>query len=336
MKGHWFKAKFLQRVAGLALVFIVLDLHQEVFGQRTTALPVPPSSSTQREPEGMTQGGERITVNTDVVTLTVTVMDAQGRYVLGLDKSAFTVTDNKIPQEIEYFSDDDLPVSIGVVFDTSGSMSGQKIIRAQEALSLFIQTSRPDDEYFLIGFNSSVELLVDRTRDSDAILGKLTFVETRGQTALYDAAYLGVEKVKRGTHTKRAILIISDGQDNNSRYNFDELRRLVRESDTLIYAVGIQGPTTGHLDVYGKLLLDELASTSGGRAFFPNNTEEMYEAFEQIALELRRQYSIGYRPSNFSADGRWHRVKVKVTPPAGVKRLFVRNREGYYAAPSSH
>lgn len=295
---------------------------------QTTATPAAPPSTT-----GQTVGDDPLILNTDLITLNVTVTDSYGRYVKGLDKGAFTILDDKSPQEISFFSDDDSPASVGVIFDVSGSMNGDKIARAREALSRFIQTSHDKDEYFLIGFNNRAQLLLDRTRDSEAVLNKLTFVQTHGQTALYDAAYLGVEKVSRGTHPKRAILLISDGQDNNSRYTFNELRRLLKESDVLIYAVGILGggDPSSSLGMGGQAILDELASVSGGKAFFPNTSAEMNEIFERIALELRHQYSIGYRPSNFIGDGKWHRLKVKVTPPRGLPRLFVRNKEGYYA-----
>jgi len=274
-----------------------------------------------------------VITNTDLITLTVTVTDTYGRYVSGLSKSAFAVFDNKQQQEITYFSDDDSPVSVGVIFDVSGSMSGDKVKRARDALSKFIQTSHDSDEYFLIAFNSRAQLLLDRTRDGDSILNKLTFVETKSQTALYDACYLGVEKVQRGAHPKRALLLISDGQDNDSRYTFNELRKLLKESDVTLYAIGIlSGSDAGSsLGMEGQGVLDELSGVSGGKAFFPRSAAEMDDIFEQIALELRHQYSIGYKPESFANDGKWHRVKVKVTPPRGLPRLFVRSKEGYYA-----
>ena len=276
-------------------------------------------------------------VNTDLITLTVTVTDTYGRYVTGLNKGAFTVLDEKLPQEISFFSDDDAPVSVGVVFDVSGSMSGDKIARAREALSRFLETSHQSDEYFLIGFNSRAKLLLDKTRDGRQVLDKLMFVETKGETALYDACYLGIEKVTRGAHDKRAIILLSDGQDNNSRYTFSELRRLLKESNVVIYGIGIMsgGDAGSAVGMGGQALLDELSSVSGGKAFFPNTTAEMNEIFERIALELRHQYSIGYRPSNFIANGKWHDLKVKVKPPRGMPKLFVRSKDGYYAIPKS-
>jgi Ca-activated chloride channel family protein len=305
-----------------------------------TSTPTPPTvesaSGQQKTGTELDQKGVVIT-NTDLITFTVTVTDTYGRYVSGLGKSAFTVLDEKKPQEITYFSDDDAPVSVGVIFDVSGSMSGDKIKRSRDALSKFIQTSHNMDEYFLIAFNSRAQLLLDKTRDGNAVLDKLTFVQTRNNTALYDACYLGVEKVQRGAHPKRALLLISDGQDNNSRYTFNELRRLLKESDVTLYGVGIlSGADAGSsMGMEGQGILDELASVSGGKAFFPRSNAEMDDIFEQIALELRHQYSIGYKPTNFANDGRWHKIKVRVTPPRGLPRLFVRAKDGYYAIPSS-
>jgi Ca-activated chloride channel family protein len=273
-----------------------------------------------------------VIVHSDLVTLTVTVTDTYGRFVTGLGQKAFTIYDDKVEQEITYFSDEDAPVSLGVVFDVSGSMSGEKIMKAREALQRFIETSHSRDEYFLIGFNQRAQLLMDRTRDSDALLQKLTFVATKGQTALYDACYLGVERVTRGAHQKRAVLLISDGQDNSSRYTFNELRRMLKETDVIIYAVGIvSGGDDNQLGWGGRAILEELAGVSGGKAFFPSTGAEMNDTFERIALELRTQYSIGFRPSNFANDGKWHKLKIKVQPPRGFPRLFVRGREGYYA-----
>ena len=273
-----------------------------------------------------------VIVHSDLITLTVTVTDTYGRFVTGLGKNAFTILDEKVPQEITFFSDEDAPVSLGVIFDVSGSMSGDKIMRAREALKRFIETSHTRDEYFLIGFNNRASLLLDRTRDSDALLDKLTFVQTKGQTALYDATYLGVERVTRGAHQKRAVLLISDGQDNSSRYTFSELRRLLKETDVIIYAVGfVNSHDDSTLGYAGRAILEELASVSGGKAFFPSTSAEMNDTFERIALELRTQYSIGYRPTNFANDGKWRKIKIKVQPPRGFPRLFVRGREGYYA-----
>jgi Ca-activated chloride channel family protein len=292
----------------------------------------PAATSTPDDPD------RPVKVKTDLVTLTLTVTDQYGRYVSGLGKNAFSITDNNQPQDIQFFSDSDAPVSVGILFDVSGSMAGEKILKARQALSRFILTSHPSDEYFLIAFNSRAQLLLDRTRDGDAVLQKLGLVQPSKNTALYDAVYLGVERVSRGSHEKKALLIISDGQDNSSRYNFNEVRRLIKESDVVTYAVGIlgNGDSSSMLGMQGQAFLDEMTSVTGGKAFYPQSDVEMDEIFERIALELRHQYSLGYIPKDFQPDGKWRRVKVKVKPPRGLPRLSVRGRDGYYASPSQN
>jgi Ca-activated chloride channel family protein len=311
-----------------ANLFIALALSVTALAQNATPTPTP----VPDDPD------ERIRVKTDLVSLTLTVTDPYGRYVSGLNKNAFTIVDNNQEQEITYFSDADAPVSIGILFDVSGSMSGEKIAKARKALERFIGTSHPSDEYFLIAFNNRAQLLMDRTRDGEAVLRKLTLVKPKENTALYDAVYLGVERVTRGTHPKRAMLIISDGQDNASRYNFGEVRRLMKESDVVTYSVGImdRSDSASSLGMQGQAFLDELSSVTGGKSFYPQTDVEMDEIFERIALELRNQYSIGYIPKDFQPDGKWRKVKVKIKPPRGLPRLTVRSREGYYASPNSN
>ncbi len=283
------------------------------------------------------EGDGVVTVNTDLVTLTLTVTDQFGRYVSGLTKGAFTIVDNNQEQELTFFSTTDAPVSVGILFDVSGSMSGDKIQKARKALERFINTSHPSDEYFLIAFNTRAQLLLDRTRNGEAVLEKLTLIQPKANTALYDAVYLGVERVTRGTHQKKAILVISDGQDNSSRYNFGEVRRLLKESDVTVYSVGILGggDAGSSLGMQGQSFLDELSSVTGGKSFYPNTNVEMDEIFERIALELRNQYSVGYTPKDFEPNGKWRKIKVKVKPPRGLPRLIVRSRDGYYATPTT-
>ncbi len=323
------KLACFSRMGGLKRSILVsalaLILCSSSYGQDPT--PTPPLPDDPNGP---------VRIKTDLVTLTLTVTDLYGRYVSGLTKNAFTVTDNNQEQDVTFFSDSDAPVSVGVLFDVSGSMSGEKILKAKKALSRFIATSHPSDEYFLIAFNSRAQLLLDRSRDGEALLQKLTLVKPKDNTALYDAVYLGVERVTRGSHQKRALLIISDGQDNSSRYNFGEVRRLLRESDVVTYSVGVIGgnDASSSTGMQGQAFLDEISSVTGGKAFYPQTDVEMDEIFERIALELRNQYTIGYIPKDFQPDGKWRKVKVKVKPPRGLPRLSVRGREGYYASPN--
>lgn len=285
----------------------------------------------QQQTDLSPQRDEQITVNTDLITFNVSVTDDFGRAVSGLNKNAFTVFDNKQLQNISFFSDADLPASISVVFDTSSSMSGEKINQAKEALAQFIQTSKEEDEFFLVDFNSRPKLLLDRTHDSNALLNKFRYVEPTGDTALYDAISLGLERVLRGSRSKKIVLIISDGEDNNSRLTYKELKNQLKETDAVIYAVGFGGNFFRKGSLSGRETLKELASTSGGQAFFPDNQEETDEAFEQIALEIRHLYSIGYYPNEFTADGKKHRLKIKLNVPDDSRRLSVRTRAEYYA-----
>lgn len=297
-------------------------------------LAIEPGVSGQQQKLNPDQGQEVITQRTSVVTVNVSVTDRQFRQITGLSKEHFEIYEDKVRQQIEFFSDDDKPVSVGIVFDLSGSMSN-KIARAREALKAFIDTCHNDDDFFLVTFNDRASLLAELS-DGQTVLNKLTFAEPRGQTALYDAAYLGVEKVKQGRHDKRAILIISDGQDNASRYNYGELRKLLKEADVQIYCIGIteEGPIAGSLiDMQGRAVLDEIARTTGGMAFYPTGYAEMEDAVTRIALALRHQYSLGYVPVNEQRDGKWRKIKVRVNAPKGMPSLVVRAKEGYYATP---
>lgn len=310
-------------------------------GFAVTSAQQPQSEPKKQDPPAAAQNpasnpaqdqGPIIKVPTEVVTLMVTVTDPYNRLVTGLDKQHFEVFEDKVKQTIEYFADDDVPVSLGIAFDVSGSMKG-KLDRARNSLKAFIQTSHDDDDFFLVGFNQRANLIAEFT-DGDTLLNKLTFVDPRGQTALYDAAYLGIEKVKQGRHNKRALLLISDGQDNSSRYSYGELRKLLKEANVQIYCIGIVemgGGAGGSLDMQGQSILEEIAQTTGGKAFFPRSSAELEDATTRIALELRHQYSIGYTPTNVKRDGRWHNIKVKVKQPRGLPNLNVRTKEGYYA-----
>ncbi len=273
-----------------------------------------------------------IIIGTELVSLPVTVTDAYDRLVTGLDKQHFEVFEDKVKQDISFFSDDDSPINLGIIFDVSGSMKG-KLDRARDALKAFIQTSHDDDDFFLVGFNQRANLLAEFT-DGDSLSNKLTLVNPTGQTALYDAAYLGIEKVKQGRHNRHAMLLISDGQDNSSRYTYGELRKQLKEAGVQIYCIGIVemgGGAGGSLDMQGQAILEEISQVTGGKAFFPRSAAELEDATTRIALELRHQYSIGYNPTNVKRDGQWHKIKVNVKGPKGLSNLRVQHKEGYYA-----
>jgi Ca-activated chloride channel homolog len=287
--------------------------------------------------QGTTQGngaeGEIVArMNTELVTLNVTVTDKQHNPVPGLDSRHFEVYEDKVMQKIEFFSNIDAPASIGIIFDTSSSMR-DKLDRAREALKAFIETSHRSDDFFLIPFDYRAYLIAKST-DGETALRELSEIEAGGSTALYDAAYFGVESVNQGRYKKRALLIISDGEDNSSRYSFKDLRSLLKESDVTVYCIGIvnrYGAFGDHIDEEGRMILTDIAKMTGGKAFFPRLNSELDEAVVRIALELRRQYSIGYIPTKFSRDGKWRKIKVRVNSPPELPRLVVRTKEGYYA-----
>lgn len=292
-------------------------------------------SPTVRPASGDTQIPQTDRINTELVSLTVTVTDPYNRLVTGLDRHHFEIFEDKVKQDITHFSDDDVPVSLGIVFDVSGSMKG-KLDRARDALRAFIQTSHDEDDFFLVGFNQRANLLAEFT-DGDTLTNKLHLIDPKGQTAIYDASYWAIEKVKQGRHTKRALLLISDGQDNASRYTYGELRKLLKEAGVQIYCIGIVelgGGSGGTLDMQGQSILEEIAQVTGGKAFFPRSAAELEDATTRIALELRHQYSIGYVPTNEKKDGQWHKIKVSVKPPKGLPSLKVQHKEGYYAVPT--
>lgn len=305
-------------------------LAQQKIGQSKPELPTNKKNSIPG-----VEDNNSLRINTDLVSFAVIVTDREGNLVTGLQQNDFTVYDNGILQEIAFFSEDDDPASVVVVFDTSASMSGKKIAQAKEALARLIETSHPRDEFFLIGFNSRPQLLLDSTRDAEALLAKLAYVEPRGETALYDAVYLGVEKVLRGAHPKKVVLMITDGEDNNSQYAFTDVKQQLQESGVICYAVGILKGMSIRQRVAGEEVLKKLATDLGGNAFFPDDKLEMDETFERIAVELRRRYSIGFQPANFIPDGKWHRLKVEVAPDTAGKKRIVRTRKGYYARISS-
>jgi Ca-activated chloride channel homolog len=276
------------------------------------------------------KGGEdkSVTISTNLVSLRVSVTDKQGRVVPGLDQSSFAVYENGVRQEVRFFSDQDAPAAIATVLDVSGSMTGEKIVQARDALERFIRTGHEEDEYSLVVFNQSPKLLLSGIRGSEGMPAIVSGIQPQGNTAFYDAVALGLDDVQRGRLNKRALIVISDGEDNSSRLDFGRIRRMVREADVTIYTILI-GPLPPRGN--GRAIMEELASVSGGKSYFPGNGETMSEAFEQIAVELRRQYSIGYTPSNFVADGKWRRIEIKVTSPNAFPHLVVRSRAGYYA-----
>ena len=272
-------------------------------------------------------------VDSHLVLVPVSVCDPQNRPVTGLEKEHFRVFDDKVEQTITQFAMEDEPVAVGLVFDISGSM-GDKLRLSRMAASKFFDTANPDDEFFLVEFNDQPRVVVPLTRDYDEINNQLTFSQSKGRTALLDAIFLGLHEIKRSKKDRKALLIISDGGDNASRYTEGEIRNLVRESDVLIYAMGVyespgaRGRTPE--EAAGPGLMSELAEQTGGRQYAVNAVE-MPDIAAKIGIELRNRYVIGYSPTDRQRDGRYHRVTVKLVPPKGLPPLKAYWRLGYYA-----
>ena len=275
--------------------------------------------------------GSFIRLNSDLVLVPVTVTDPMNRLVTGLEQEDFSVFENSNQQKITSFASEDAPVSIGIIFDLSGSMSS-KLVRAKESILQFIKTANPEDEFFVIGFNDRPELIEDFTSSVEDIEARLATVQSGHRTALLDAIYYGITKMRDAKHQRRALLVVSDGGDNRSRYTEGEVRAKVRESDVQIYAMGIFDPYAPTPEErMGPELLASICEDSGGRMYRVQDVDELSDIAEKISTELRNQYVIGYRPQDLARNGKWRKLKVKVTPPPGLPPLTVYARTGYYA-----
>ena len=280
---------------------------------------------------GMTAHVRPLKVDVDLVLVPVTITDPLNRLVTGLDKANFQLFEGNSAQEIRTFSSEDAPVSLGVIFDSSGSMSS-KMDRAKDAVMEFFKTANPQDEFFMITFSDEPEEVSDFTSSVDEIQNKLVFAVPRRRTALLDAIYMGVSKMRHAKYPKKALLIISDGGDNHSRYTENEIRSIVKEADVMIYAIGIYDRyASAEEERLGPQLLSDITELSGGRAFTIDNPNDLGDVATKIGVELRNQYVLGYHPSKVVRDGKWRKIKVKLLPPKGLPPLRVYARTGYYA-----
>jgi Ca-activated chloride channel homolog len=278
--------------------------------------------------------GRLIRTDVDLALVNVTVTDPYNRLVTGLDPDNFRVFEDNIEQEIVSFSSEDVPISIGVIFDFSGSMAN-KVDKAREAALEFFKTANPQDEFFLVSFNERAELTSTFTNSVEDLQSRMMMTSPKGRTALLDAIYLGLSEMRGAHNAKRALLILSDGGDNHSRYNENDIKRLVREADTQLYAIGIYDPL-GYRnrtpeELNGPSLLAEITELTGGRVFAVEHLNDLPDIASKIGMELRNQYVLGYRPSNHTHDARWRKIKVKLRPPKGLPPLSVYAKTGYYA-----
>jgi len=278
--------------------------------------------------------GQSVHVDVDLALVNVTVTDPYDRLVTGLEPDNFRVFEDNTEQEVVTFSSEDVPISIGVILDLSGSMAN-KVGEAKEAAIEFFKTANPQDEFFLVTFNEHAQLASPFTTKVEDLESSILPSSAKGRTALLDAIYLGLSEMKSAHNGKRALLIISDGGDNSSRYNEKDIKRQVREANTQLYSIGIfdrleyRNRTPEELN--GPSLLSEVTELTGGRAFSVENLNELPDIATKIGAELRNQYILGYHPSNKSHDARWRKIKIKLRAPKGLPPLSVYAKTGYYA-----
>jgi Ca-activated chloride channel homolog len=273
-------------------------------------------------------------LDVDLALINATVTDPYNRLVTGLDPDNFRIFEDNVEQEVVTFSAEDVPISIGVIFDYSGSMAN-KVAKAREAAIQFFKSANPQDEFFLVSFNERAELTSTFTNSVEDLQSRMMLAAPKGRTALLDAIYLGLSEMRGAHNAKRALLILSDGGDNHSRYNESDIKRLVKEADTQLYAIGIFDPS-GYRnrtpeEGNGPSLLGEVTELTGGRVFPVEKMEDLPDIATKIGMELRNQYVLGYHPSNHTHDARWRKVKVKLRTPRGLPPLTVYAKTGYYA-----
>jgi Ca-activated chloride channel family protein len=322
-------------------VFFVLFIPLLLFGiviwkfpALAVAQSVVPDDVKHDTPGQVIKQGQTVHIDVDLALVNVTVTDPYNRLVTGLDPDNFRIFENNVEQEIQYFSSEDVPISIGVIFDLSGSMAN-KVGKAKEAALQFFKTANPQDEFFLVSFNDRAEVMSTFTSNVEDLQSRILSVSAKGRTALLDAIYLGLNEMRNARNAKRALLIISDGGDNNSRYSEKDIKRLVREADTQLYSVGTFDPfeyrSRTPEELSGPSLLTEVTELTGGRAFTVENVNELPDIATKIGAELRNQYILGYHPSNKSHDARWRKIKIKLRAPKGLPPLSVYAKTGYYA-----
>jgi Ca-activated chloride channel family protein len=310
---------------------IVIGLGLLLPAQQVSIEPQPKAGSKQKQKPVNESPQADLRVDTTVVLVPVSVNDKLlNRPVSGLEKENFRIFDNQVAQKITSFSMDDEDVAVGLVFDTSGSM-GSTLQRSRMAAMEFFKTSNPEDEFFLVEFDDTPRMVVPLTHNTNDISQQLLFSRSHGSTALLDAIYLSLHEVKKSKKAKKALLIISDGGDNHSRYTETEVQNVLRESDSLIYAIGVFGGGSGLAEeIDGPRMLRRVAEQTGGR-LLEGNAGDLPDIARKISTDLRNRYVIGYSPTDKTRDGRYHRVQVNVVPPRGLPPLVAHWRLGYYA-----
>ncbi|HVO80766.1 MAG TPA: VWA domain-containing protein [Terriglobales bacterium] len=305
-------------LAASGLAAAQLDVNEVHILPRT--VPVPPASTAQV-----------IRSNVDLVLVNVTVLDRADRTVAGLDRKNFTVLDDNRPQIVRYLSNVDEPVSLVVVLDASASMA-TKIERAREAVKELVHNSNPQDDFSMVIVRNEPRVAFHSDDPASDMERTIDAIQPDGATALWDGMYLGMQELRNSRYRRKALVVISDGGDNHSRYTQSEVESLLKESDAEVYAIGMFDRYAARTEEkLGPLQLDEVTSVTGGRLFSVHDSPELSRAVTQIGRELRDQYVLGYYPSNRRRDGKWRKLKVRLSGLASGAKFRLYAKQGYYA-----
>src|SRR6267154_4538730 len=314
--------------AGVSVVALsVSSAHAQAPGQD----PLAPQNS-QPAPPGQQQPGAVIKKDVNLVVLHTTVVDDRGRFVDGLKQENFRVLEDKSEQKLSVFKREDIPVSMGLVIDNSGSMRDKRP-RVNEAALTLVQGSNPQDEAFVVNFNDDYYLDLDKdfTSSIPELKEALERIDSRGSTAFYDALIGSMDHAKKGHKDKKVLLAVTDGEDNASRNTLEKTIREIQKSNVVVYTIGLFSDEDKKNRKKATRALKEIADASGGIAYFPENVEDVHNICEQVAKDIRNQYTLAYYPTNVRKDGTYRAVQVEVIPPRGRGKLAARTRNGYYA-----
>jgi Ca-activated chloride channel homolog len=298
--------------------------------QIPVANPTPPPPPGQESSAG--KQGAKITLNVDLVVLHTTVLDDRQRFADGLKQENFRIFEDKVEQKLSVFRREDVPVSMGLVIDNSGSMRDKRP-RVNEAALTLVQASNPQDEAFVVNFNDDFYLDLDKdfTSSIPELKEALERIDSRGSTALYDAIIGSMDHLKKASRDKRVLLVVTDGEDNTSHNSLERTIREIQKTDTVVYTIGLLSQERGKSKNKAKKALEDIAKASGGVSYFPENVEDVHTICEQVAHDIRNQYILAYYPTNNRRDGTFRAVSVEVIPPRGRGKLVARTRNGYYS-----
>jgi len=327
----------LRRFCG-PVCFLLLLCAVAVFASPALAqIPIPtPTPPPPGQDANAGKQGPSIKINVNLVVLHTTVLDDRQRFADGLKAENFRVFEDKVEQKLSVFRREDLPVSMGLVIDNSGSMRDKRP-RVNEAAITLVQASNPHDEAFVVNFNDDFYLDLDKdfTNSVAELKEALERIDSRGSTALYDAIIGSLDHLKKASKDKHVLLIVTDGEDNTSHNSLERTIREIQKTDTVIYTIGLLSQESKKSAKKAKRALEDIARASGGVAYFPENVEDVHNICQQVAHDIRNQYTLAYYPTNARRDGTFRAVTVAVIPPRGRGKLIARTRNGYYAPSES-